>query len=126
MGSRRRSPGWRGGRFSGDAGRRLPGNAGEGFGDTGGGFPSGAGGGFGGAPGQGGDSASSLNYIDDELSSYEAIWQASVFGSGDADHRQVVAALAEIAEGENLEAVMDVDNLLRYMAVHTFVVNLTA
>ena len=111
-----------GGGFPGDADGGFPGNAGAGFGDTGGGFPSG--GGFGGAPGQGGDSASSLNYIDDALSSYEAIWQASVFGSSDVDHRRVVAALAEIAEGENLEAVMDVDNLLRYMAVHTFVVNL--
>ena len=82
----------------------------------------GPGGGF------GGDSAASLNYIDDELSSYETIWESSVFKSTDKDHRRVITALKNIcaddADSESLAESMDVDNILRYMAVQTFVVNL--
>ena len=94
-------------------------------GDGQGGFngsPGGKGGGF------GGDSAASLNYIDDELSSYETIWESSVFKSTDKDHRRVVSALKNIcaddADSDSLAESMDVDNVLRYMAVQTFVVNL--
>ena len=46
--------------------------------------------------GFGGDSAASLNYIDDELSSYETIWESSVFKSTDKDHRRVINALKNI------------------------------
>lgn len=78
--------------------------------------------------GFGGDSAASLNYIDDELSSYETIWESSVFKSTDKDHRRVITALKNIcaddADTESLAESMDVDNILRYMAVQTFVVNL--
>lgn len=78
--------------------------------------------------GFGGDSAASLNYIDDELSSYETIWESSVFKSTDKDHRRVINALKNIcaddADTEVLAESMDVDNILRYMAVQTFVVNL--
>ena len=78
--------------------------------------------------GFGGDSAASLNYIDDELSSYETIWESSVFKSTDKDHRRVIHALKNIcaddADAESLAESMDVDNILRYMAVQTFVVNL--
>lgn len=78
--------------------------------------------------GFGDDSAASLNYIDDELSSYETIWESSVFKSTDKDHRRVINALKSIcaddADTESLAESMDVDNILRYMAVQTFVVNL--
>ena len=78
--------------------------------------------------GFGGDSAASLNYIDDELSSYESIWESSVFKSTDKDHRRVIHALKNIcaddADTESLAESMDIDNILRYMAVQTFVVNL--
>lgn len=78
--------------------------------------------------GFGDDSAASLNYIDDELSSYETIWESSVFKSTDKDHRRVITALKNIcaddADTESLAESMDVDNILRYMAVQTFVVNL--
>lgn len=97
---------------SGD--QATPGNTQGGQGGPGGGF--------------GGDSAASLNYIDDELSSYETIWESSVFKSTDKDHRRVITALKNIcaddADTESLAESMDVDNILRYMAVQTFVVNL--
>lgn len=65
-----------------------------------------------------------LNYTDDALDSYQTIWDGEVTNTKKADHRRVVTALAHIAAGEDLERYMDVDNLLKYMAVHTFSVNL--
>ena len=74
------------------------------------------------------DSSANLNYIDDDLDSYETIWDGSVFKSSDSDHQKVVTALKNIcsedASTDSLAEYMDVDNVLRYMAVQTFVVNL--
>lgn len=81
-----------------------------------GGFPDMGGGMFGGG-------GANLNYTDDDLDSYAAIWDGEVTGSGKADHRRVVTALKNIAQGSDLERHMDVDNLVRYMAVHIFSVN---
>ncbi len=78
------------------------------------------GGGFGG--GHGGNGAN-LNYIDDSLESYSAIWDASVNGSTEADQRRVVTALKNASESTYAEKYLDVDNLLKYMAVHNFAVN---
>lgn len=83
------------------------------------GFP--RGGGFGGFS-MGGNGAN-LNYTDDELDSYSAIWDGEVTDSGKTDHRRVITALKNISEGTSLERYMDVDNLLKYMAVHVFSVN---
>ena len=112
----------------GDQPSGTPGKAPDNDSDSQGGFngfngsPGGQGGGF------GGDSAATLNYINDELSSYETIWESSVFKSTDKDHLRVVSALkgicADDADTESLAESMDVDNVLRYMAVQTFVVNL--
>ena len=81
--------------------------------------------GFGG--GKGGFSMSGggadLNYTDDELDSYETIWDGEITDTKKADHKRVVTALKNISEGNDLEDYMDVDNLLRYMAVHVFSVN---
>ena len=81
--------------------------------------------GFGG--GKGGFSMSGggadLNYTDDELDSYETIWDGEITDTTKADHKRVVTALKNISEGNALEDYMDVDNLLRYMAVHIFSVN---
>ena len=108
-----------GGNTDGDTDRNTDKNTG---GQSGPGNGNPPGGGF------GDDSAASLNYIDDELSSYETIWESSVFKSTDKDHRRVINALKNICaddtDTESLAESMDVDNILRYMAVQTFVVNL--
>lgn len=65
-----------------------------------------------------------LNYTDDDLDSYANIWNNEMTKAGNADERRVVNALKNIKEGKNLEEYMDVDNILKYMAVHTFVVNM--
>lgn len=73
--------------------------------------------------GIGGSGGADLNYTDDDLDSYSTIWDGEVTDSGKKDHKRVVEALKNISEGTNLETYMDVDNILKYMAVHTFVVN---
>ena len=70
-----------------------------------------------------GSGGANLNYSDDDLDSYSTIWEGEVTDSGKKDHQRVVAALKSISAGEKLEQVMDIDNLLLYMAVHIFSVN---
>ena len=70
-----------------------------------------------------GGSGANLNYTDDELDSYETIWDGEITTTTKADHKRVVTALKNISEGNDLEDYMDIDNLLRYMAVHVFSVN---
>ena len=65
-----------------------------------------------------------LNYTDDDLDSYSTIWDGEVTGTGKADHKRVVKALKNISEGTDLEKYLDVDNILKYMAVHAFAVNM--
>lgn len=75
-------------------------------------------------PGEsGGEGGADLNYIDDKLESYWGIWPCAVTKTGKTDHRRVVDALKNIAAGNDPESYMDMDNVLRYMAVHSFTVN---
>ncbi len=71
-----------------------------------------------------GGSGADLNYTDDNLDSYSTIWEGEVTDTGKSDHRRVVTALKHIGEGTELERCLDIDNLLRYMAVHVFSVNM--
>lgn len=83
--------------------------------------------GFGGKGGGGigaANSGGSLVYSDDEISSYPAIF-GNVVGSGnEEDYSKVISALKALNSGENIEEYFDVDEILRYLAVHSFVVNL--
>ena len=71
----------------------------------------------------GGNGGSDLNYTVDDLDSYSTIWDGEITDTDKKDHKRVVEALKNISEGTDLETYMDVDNILKYMAVHTFVVN---
>lgn len=79
---------------------------------------------FGGLGGVGGSGGCNLNYTDDDLDSYSDIWDSEVTPSDKSDHKRVIASLKAAAEGVDLEKYLDIDNLLRYMAAHTFSVNL--
>ena len=85
--------------------------------------PEGMGLGNGGGSPASGSGGADLNYTDDDLDSYSVIWDGEVTDSGKSDHKRVISALKNIAEGTDLEQSMDIDNLLRYMAVHIFSVN---
>lgn len=76
-----------------------------------GGFPGGMGGG------------SNLNYVDDNLDSYTTIWNSEVNDSTKADHKRVVEALKNVHGRTDIEKYIDVDQILKYMAVHNFSVN---
>ena len=73
--------------------------------------------------GIGGSGGADLNYSDDDLDSYSTIWDGEITDTSKSDHKRVVKALKNISEGIDLEDYMDIDNLLKYMAVHVFSVN---
>lgn len=67
----------------------------------------------------------SLIYTDDEISSYSAIFENAVGKApGEEDCQRVITALKALNEGADIEKYFDVDEILRYLAVHTVVVNL--
>lgn len=71
-----------------------------------------------------GSNGGSLEYSTDEVSSYSAIFN-NVVGKGDeSDFKRVITALEALSEGKNLENYFDIDQILRYLAAHTIVVNL--
>jgi len=70
-----------------------------------------------------GGNGADLNYSDDDPDSYSTIWDGEITNTKKADHKRVMTALKNISEGNDLESYMDIDNLLRYMAVHIFSVN---
>ena len=82
-------------------------------------------GGFGGRGGFGGMSGSgvSLQYTDDEIASYSAIFDNAVFKSKDSDYQRVIESLKKLSAGEDLDQVVDIEATLKYFAAHTVSVN---
>lgn len=96
---------------TGEAGGQNPPAAGD--------FP-----GNGGAPGGMGGGAD-LVYTDDDPDSYSAIFDNAVTkGLDEADYARTIQALQQLSLGEDVEAYIDVDEVLRYFAANTFLVNL--
>lgn len=80
----------------------------------------GRGGGMGGSMGS---SDVSLIYTDDDYNSYSNIFDNAKTDITDADKDQLIASLKQLNEGENIESVVDVDEVIRYFVVHNFVCN---
>lgn len=72
----------------------------------------------------GGANGVSLVYTDDEISSYSAIFDNAETKSNEIDHQRVIEAIKNLNEGTNIEAYVDVEAVLKYLAAHTIVVNL--
>ena len=95
-----------------------------------GGMPEGIqGGGPGGTPGGMPENAkktgTGLVYKDDSLSSYSGIFDETVFKTtDDADKQRLIAMMKALSTGENIAAHVDVEEVLRYFAANTFLVNL--
>ncbi len=79
---------------------------------------------FGGPMGGRGSNGGSLEYTTDDISSYSAIFDNVVGKGDDSDFKRVITALKALSTGENLETYFDIDQILRYLAAHTIVVNL--
>lgn len=70
-------------------------------------------------------SGGALVYTNDDPASYAAIFDSAVSSQiNTADKQAVVAAIKALNTGEGWEVRFDVDQLLRYFAAHTVVVNL--
>ncbi len=66
----------------------------------------------------------SLQYVDDEIESYSAIFDNAVFDSTNTDYKRVIEAIKNINNGIDLEKYIDIDACLKYFAAHTVIVNL--
>ena len=65
----------------------------------------------------------SLVYTDDDYDSYANIFDNAKTDITDADKDRLIAALKQLNEGTDIEAVVDVDQVIRYFVVHNFVCN---
>jgi len=69
------------------------------------------------------DTTVGLKYQGDDLSLYSQIWDNAVFKLGTSDKHRLVNIIRTFNEGEDVEAVLDADMLLRFFAVGSFVLN---
>ncbi|HOJ12411.1 MAG TPA: CotH kinase family protein [Clostridiales bacterium] len=75
--------------------------------------------------GMGASGGSNLKYTDDNPESYSVIRNGAVLKTtGDTDFKKVVSMIKALDSGENLEKYLNVEEVLRYFAVNTFLVNL--
>ncbi len=77
------------------------------------------GGGMMGSSSKGGD----LLYTDDNPDSYSEILNNAVFDQDQGQKTRLIAALKALNSGKDLEEYWDVDEILRYLAAHTFLCN---
>ena len=79
----------------------------------------------GGMGGMGSSGGANLVYSDDEISSYSSIFNYTVFKkTTENDYKTLIGILKNLNEGTNLEESIDVEEVLKYFAVNTFLVNL--
>lgn len=76
-----------------------------------------------GGMGGSGSSDVSLSYTDDDYSSYSNIFDNAKTDITDTDKGRLIASLKQLNEGDNIEEVVDVDEVIRYFVVHNFVCN---
>ena len=69
-----------------------------------------------------GGSGASLQYIDDDPSSYSTIFDSAKTDITDADQTRLIASLKALSEG-NMEESVDMEAVMRYFVVHNYVVN---
>ncbi len=64
-----------------------------------------------------------LQYIDDQLSSYSNIWNNAKTDITEADQLRLIESLKKLSNGEEIESVVDIEQVIRYFVVHNFVCN---
>ena len=65
-----------------------------------------------------------LSYTGDDESDYEGITEDTVIGNDDDSLKRVITALKSVNSGKDIESHVDVDNVMKYLAIQTMVVNL--
>ncbi len=87
-------------------------------------MPNGIGGGMGGGIG-GNSNGSDLVWNGDDISNYSAIFDNAIFKTTDSDdYTKILDMIEHLDSMEDIESYLDVDEVLRYFAVNTFLVNL--
>ncbi|MDV4150550.1 CotH kinase family protein [Clostridium sp. AL.422] len=75
--------------------------------------------------GMGSSNGANLVYTDDNKESYSDIFNNNIFKTTtESDEDKVIEMIKNLNEGTNLEEYLNVDEILRYFAVNTFLVNL--
>lgn len=65
-----------------------------------------------------------LKYIDDNVESYPNIFDNAKFNPFSEDKKALIDALEIVTNGENLEAAINVESIIKFFILETFVVNL--
>lgn len=87
-------------------------------------MPNGIGGGMGGGMG-GNSNGADLVWNGDDISNYSAIFDNAIFKTTDSDdYTKILDMIEHLDSMEDIESYLDVDEVLRYFAVNTFLVNL--
>lgn len=74
---------------------------------------------------KGNNGGADLKYIDDNIESYSTIIESAEFKTTtEADYEKIVEMIKNLNNGENLEEYLNVEEVLKYFAVNTFLVNL--
>ncbi len=64
-----------------------------------------------------------LVYTDDNYESYSSIFENAKTDITDQDKDRLIASIKSLNANENIENVVDIDSVIRYFAVHNFVLN---
>ncbi len=64
-----------------------------------------------------------LIYSDDEISSYQNIFDNAKTDITEEDKKRLIASLKQVNEKENIEEVVNIEEVIRYFVVHNFVCN---
>ncbi len=64
-----------------------------------------------------------LKYIDDSFESYSNIFDNAKTDITDADKTRLIESLKKLSNGENIESVVNIEQVIKYFVVHNFVVN---
>ena len=70
-----------------------------------------------------GGAGSELLYIDDQTESYPDIFENTVTKPDPESEERVIAALKSLNSRNDLETVLDMEEIIRYFAVHNFLMN---
>lgn len=65
-----------------------------------------------------------LRYVGDDVALYDNIFRTAKFDIDEADKRRLVDALEVLSSGQGLDTAVNVEEVLRYFVVQTFVVNM--
>lgn len=68
-------------------------------------------------------SDTALFYTDDEYESYSNLFEGAKSDLTNADKDRLISSLKKLNEGEDLDEIIYVDEVLRYFVVHNFVLN---